>query len=367
LVDVSNSLEFERIKKALQEHIEDEYKKTLKELSEGLGVAATPNPILGQNNLLNLTYHIDKAVYINEPGLYSLIMASKAPMAKEFKAFVCNKVLPSIRKYGQYIHTQQLALEFEQKLKIKDQTHKQELEQKDQELAEEREYRLGLEEGLLANTTPIEPLQVIYIATSLNYSKQNRFKVGGVATLEHLEGRLATYNTRSANGDDFFYTEWYSVVCFRVVEKILETLIGRFKDRKAKEIYIMHYTNLKYVVEYVIANYNEEVETINQNLSEFITNLNRRKLRPVAVVPKALARVQIQQVGHPDVVITTDTREKLICRLETFIQDLRRDTQVVNAKQVFDTLDIKTRRREIYPVLLEVVKKVLPNAKMVKF
>jgi len=70
LVDVSNSLEFERIKKALQEHIEDEYKKTLKELSEEVGQPGATTPVLGRNNLLNLTYHIGKAVYINEPGLY---------------------------------------------------------------------------------------------------------------------------------------------------------------------------------------------------------------------------------------------------------------------------------------------------------
>ena len=43
-----------------------------------------------------------KALFINESGFYSLILASKIPEAKEFKRWVTSKVLPSIRKHGQY-------------------------------------------------------------------------------------------------------------------------------------------------------------------------------------------------------------------------------------------------------------------------
>lgn len=39
---------------------------------------------------------------INESGLYSLILKSKLPQAKQFKRWVTNEVLPSIRKHGLY-------------------------------------------------------------------------------------------------------------------------------------------------------------------------------------------------------------------------------------------------------------------------
>lgn len=39
---------------------------------------------------------------INESGLYSLILSSKLPKAKEFKRWVTSEVLPSIRKTGGY-------------------------------------------------------------------------------------------------------------------------------------------------------------------------------------------------------------------------------------------------------------------------
>lgn len=40
---------------------------------------------------------------VNESGLYSLIFASRKPEAKQFRRWVTNQVLPSIRKYGCYL------------------------------------------------------------------------------------------------------------------------------------------------------------------------------------------------------------------------------------------------------------------------
>ena len=44
---------------------------------------------------------------INESGLYSLILSSKLPSAKRFKHWVTKEVLPSIRKNGGYIASQE--------------------------------------------------------------------------------------------------------------------------------------------------------------------------------------------------------------------------------------------------------------------
>lgn len=41
-------------------------------------------------------------VLINESGLYSLILGSKLPKAKEFKRWVTSEVLPTLRKTGSY-------------------------------------------------------------------------------------------------------------------------------------------------------------------------------------------------------------------------------------------------------------------------
>ena len=45
---------------------------------------------------------------INESGLYSLILSSKLPSAKEFKRWVTSEVLPTIRKTGGYVANEEL-------------------------------------------------------------------------------------------------------------------------------------------------------------------------------------------------------------------------------------------------------------------
>lgn len=45
-----------------------------------------------------------ETIIINESGLYSLILSSKLPSAKEFKHWVTAEVLPSIRKTGGYVN-----------------------------------------------------------------------------------------------------------------------------------------------------------------------------------------------------------------------------------------------------------------------
>ena len=41
-------------------------------------------------------------IYVNESGLYSLVLRSKVESAKEFKRWVTSQVLPSIRKTGRH-------------------------------------------------------------------------------------------------------------------------------------------------------------------------------------------------------------------------------------------------------------------------
>ncbi|MGN8049587.1 phage antirepressor KilAC domain-containing protein [Curtobacterium sp. 22159] len=42
-------------------------------------------------------------VTVNEAGLYSLVLGSRKPEAREFKRWVTHEVLPSIRRTGQYV------------------------------------------------------------------------------------------------------------------------------------------------------------------------------------------------------------------------------------------------------------------------
>jgi hypothetical protein len=41
--------------------------------------------------------------YVNEPGLYSLVLGSRKPQAKAFKRWITHEVVPQIRRHGRFI------------------------------------------------------------------------------------------------------------------------------------------------------------------------------------------------------------------------------------------------------------------------
>ena len=80
--DVARALGYKNPEKALRDHVSLEDK--------GVNEMVTPGGT-------------QQAIFINESGLYSLILSSKLESAKRFKHWVTSEVLPSIRKQGGYI------------------------------------------------------------------------------------------------------------------------------------------------------------------------------------------------------------------------------------------------------------------------
>lgn len=90
--DVAEILGYSNINKAIQVHVDEEDKKVL----DFKGFSHFGNTLWKDNDFSNKTV-------INESGLYSLILSSKLPKAKEFKRWVTSEVLPTIRKTGGYV------------------------------------------------------------------------------------------------------------------------------------------------------------------------------------------------------------------------------------------------------------------------
>lgn len=89
--DVADILGYSNSRDALAKHVDEEDKNTVANRD---GIQGNPNMTV-----------------INESGLYSLILSSKLPKAKEFKRWITTEVLPSIRKHGAYIQTEQPKVE----------------------------------------------------------------------------------------------------------------------------------------------------------------------------------------------------------------------------------------------------------------
>lgn len=102
--EVCAALEFGNPWQAISTHVDDEDLQKMEGLAQD-----------GKNRQAN---------FINESGLYSLIMGSKKPAARRFKSWVTSEVLPSIRKTGGYsdsgaqilAHVSQLKLQLDEVL-----------------------------------------------------------------------------------------------------------------------------------------------------------------------------------------------------------------------------------------------------------
>ena len=83
-------LKYSNHRKAIIDHVDPEDKSLLNEIN------------IGGNDSLPLTWNDKNSIYINESGLYSLILRSDMDNAKKFKRWITREVLPSIRKNGRY-------------------------------------------------------------------------------------------------------------------------------------------------------------------------------------------------------------------------------------------------------------------------
>lgn len=84
--DVAKALGYKNTKDALTAHIDGEDKQ-----------------IIQRSDFTTFEIPSRGMTIINESGLYSLILSSKLPSAKEFRRWVTHEVLPSIRKHGMYM------------------------------------------------------------------------------------------------------------------------------------------------------------------------------------------------------------------------------------------------------------------------
>jgi hypothetical protein len=137
--------------------------------------------------------------------------------------------------------------------------------------------------------------------------------------------------------------------------------MGRFRDQKSKEMYVVHYTKLLYILEYLINNYNEEVDIVNAHLVEFISSLDKRNLKPVVPKEKCLKSIKIKSVGQPTIKIEANTDLEIVQKLEDHFRKMNIDTKSVTFKSIFDKLDIKKDRLKLYPKLLEIGEKIRPD------
>lgn len=175
--DVAEILGYTNPSKALADHVDEEDKLNNESLSS-----------LGQRG----------GWLINESGLYSLVLSSKLPTAKQFKRWITKEVIPSIRKTGGYFATPKTYVEALRALAD----------------AEEEKERLALE------NEEMKPKAEFYDTVA---ESSTTFEVGVVAKILNFGiGRNKLFkflrNEGILNPDNIPYQQYVDAGYFKVVE-----------------------------------------------------------------------------------------------------------------------------------------------------
>lgn len=175
--DVAEALGYANARNAVPDHVDDEDK------------LRTQIEYAGQKREVTL---------INESGLYSLVLSSKLPGAKQFKRWITSEVIPSIRKHDAYMTPDKL-----EEVLLSPDT----LIQLAQNLKDEQEKRKALQEQVEAQRPAVlfagaveTSKSSILIGELAKIIKQNGIKIGPIRLFDWM--RQSGYLIRR-NGSDY--------------------------------------------------------------------------------------------------------------------------------------------------------------------
>ena len=266
--DVATVLGYVQSDHAIKRHVRAKYKITLTNLytrplvSAGLVVRDKCGRITKNDNQ-------DHTIYINEHGVYSLVMKSKLSGAEKFQDWVIEEVLPSIRRAGCFEDTDRVR-QLEEQLDIKEnelKTQAIELKTTKKELITQvkahETYKANVR-NLVINAQEIKRDGYIYIVANRAMEQEHKYKVGRTTTT--LRKRLAGYNTGATDSARFYYKTYFRVHNCLQVENLITSKLSAFRENSDREVYGLAYKSLERVIRRICKSDNTNNDDINKDV-----------------------------------------------------------------------------------------------------
>ena len=145
-----------------------------------------------------------QTIYINEEGLFSLLLKSRMRKAVEFQNWLISDALPKIRKYGKY--------EVDKKTKDKIHNLNHQIKILKHNLSKNKKYPKGYH---------------VYIIED-----DKKYKIGYT---KNLKKRLEVYNTGKANKAEYAY--YKQTDCAKEIETCMKANLTKYLYKSNKEFY----------------------------------------------------------------------------------------------------------------------------------
>ena len=264
-------------------------------------------------------------------------------------------------------------------------THDEELSQLVQQLAikekSEEELKLQLEQvekeakeklqrALKFNhaTKQVEPQEYIYIATTENYSLENKFKPGGCGSFDLTKSRLSQYNSGKSDSNSHFFVYLRKVVSYRSIEQALLGCLGGFRENANKELYIINFDWLVKCIDAIVDHNTEFLLFVNSNRDQMVEDTMNKA--PVVVSPLRLEKIRIsyQRIGEEEVELTTILEQDTIDAIKDAIISYTPDNNTIK-RIAFEThllqqhpeIRLDQRKRVIWDIVKKIGVSINPK------
>ena len=230
--------------KAIQTNVDEIDKKEFRELEKYLEID---------------TQIQAQTIFINEPGLYSLIIFSRKPIAKDFLFWIIRDVIPSIRKTGSYTVNEKYEEELE--------NIEEELENIKDKLKECRREKKVLRNN--QKTKDYKRTGLVYIIRPIKETNKKLIKPG--KTKNSMGERLDAYNVTPPDNVEVLFS--MEVDNPSAVEDCAKSLMSKFMYRDGKEYYECTIKKLKSTIN--LCNHLIHANSISKNGNLDMSSFNK--------------------------------------------------------------------------------------------
>ena len=200
-----------------------------------------------------INFHPETA-FINQDGLFDLVIKSRMPLALQFRKWLYREVIPSILNTGSYVS-----------MELVDQLKKENTELQIQiNEAKKNPYMNKVQSNRLDNTE--YRTEQLYIITSKEYARNYIFKIGKSADPFK---RLPSLNTGMIKDSDQLYI-CYVHNCLESihVEKHIHTMLHSYRYKHNREFFVIKFHVLKNIIDRCCRRNNRNFEDFTKDIEE---------------------------------------------------------------------------------------------------
>ena len=226
-ISICKILEYSDPKDAIKKLVHKKHIKYLKQILPNYKIYLNAQP---------------KSIYLNESGMYTLLIRSTKPKAEKFFLWVVEKVLPSIRKTGIYTANNSHLKEIKQLNKIINQKDNElyekdiQLKNKNVELKQEKLKNLSLENNQKSKHICTKGKYIYILKAKLDdYIDKDKPDILKIGKTKKYKIRMSTYNTSVKDNVIILYRA--KVDDISAIENCLKGLLSKKVYRSYKEYY----------------------------------------------------------------------------------------------------------------------------------